>query len=365
MWSLGNDRGTIMDVHGDRPAEGVAAGGSGFREREGYHGWPVLDASGSRAGRVDELYEDRAGRPRYIGMKAGLFGGSQTLLPADLVTIDEEAQEIRTDWTKERIKGAPRHDGDEPITPELQRMVYEHLGRRTGSGEATDEAMTRSEEELTVTKRDRAYGSARLRKRIEMDEVSRSVPVYADFVAVEEVEITDPESDSGQVETMEDGNVSVPVFAERLVVVKEQVVVKRVLLRRSREQVGEETVTDVLRREVVDLEIDRPGAADLLHASGGEDLSRGPTPLTRHPEGGRDDVRDTTQGPTPEIRRVMRLEEQETTAALQPSADRRTREDRGGSQDALDRSDIADHESVEAPAQDVVVREEGGLTPDR
>jgi uncharacterized protein (TIGR02271 family) len=349
-----------MDVHG----EGAATEG-GFREREGYHGWAVLDASGSRAGRVDELYEDAAGRPRYIGMRAGLFGGSQTLLPADLVTIDEDAQEIRTPWSKDRIKGAPRHDGDEPISSELQRMVYEHLGRRTGSGEETDDAMTRSEEELTVAKRERAYGSARLRKRIEMDEVSQSVPVYADFVEVDEIEITDPESDSGQVETTADGDVSVPVFAERLVVVKEQVVVKRVVLRRERELMREETVSDVVRREVVDLEIDRPGAADALHASGGEDLSRGPTPETRHPEGGRDDVRDTTQGPTPEIRRVMRLEDESSTAAAQPSADRRTREDRGGPQDALDRSDIADHETVEAERQDVVVREEGGLDPNR
>lgn len=354
-----------MDAHADRPTTGAAEPADQFRGREEYHGWPVLDASGDRAGRVDEIYEDRSGRPRYIGMKAGLFGGSQTLLPADLVTIDEEAQEIRTEWPKERIKGAPRYDGDEPISPELQRMVYEHLGRRSASGETTDDAMTRSEEELEVTRRERAYGSARLRKRIEMDEVSRSVPVYADFVEVEELEITDPESDSGEVETTAEGNVSVPVFAERLVVVKEQVVVKRVLLRRNREQVGEETVTDVVRREVVDVEIDRPGAEDVLHASGGEDLSRGPTPLTRHPEGGRDDVRDTTQGPTPEIRRLMRLEDESDTAASQPALDRRTREDRGGPQDALDRSDIADHERVEAPPQDVVVREEGGLEPNR
>lgn len=355
-----------MDVHGGDSAEtGVVSDDAGLREREGYHGWAVLDASGGRAGRVDELYEDRAGRPRYIGMKAGLFGGSQTLLPADLVEIDEGAQEIRTPWTKDRIKGAPRYDGDEPIGSELQRMVYEHLGRRSATGEVTDDAMTRSEEELVVTKRETAYGSARLRKRIEMDDVSRTVPVYADLVEVDELEVTDPSTDSGEIETTADGDVSVPVFAERLVVVKEQVVVKRVILRRTREQVGEETVTDVVRREVVDLEIDRPGAADVLHSSGGEDLSRGPTPLTRHPEGGRDDIRDTTQGPTPEIRRVMRLEEEDegSAAASQPAADRRTREDRGGTQDALERGDIAEHGTVEAPRQDVEVRKEGGIEP--
>jgi uncharacterized protein (TIGR02271 family) len=83
----------------------------------------------------------------------------------------------------------------------------------------------------------------------------------------------------------------------------------------------------------------------------GEDLSRGPTPETRHPAGyvegrdlaedgsrrgetgGLDDVRDTTQGPTPETRQVMRLTDDDPAAAGQPSSDRRTRGDVGGNQD--------------------------------
>jgi sporulation protein YlmC with PRC-barrel domain len=66
----------------------------------------------------------------------------------------------------------------------------------------------------------------------------------------------------------------------------------------------------------------------------GEDLSRGPTPETRHPEGGLDDVRDTTQGPTPETRRTMRATEEDSRAAGQPGSDPRTRGDVVGTQDA-------------------------------
>ena len=83
----------------------------------------------------------------------------------------------------------------------------------------------------------------------------------------------------------------------------------------------------------------------------GEDLSRGPTPETRHPAGhvegedfaendsvagetgGVDDVRDTTQGPTPETRQVMRATDDDDAAAGQPGADRETRADVGGNQD--------------------------------
>jgi hypothetical protein len=83
----------------------------------------------------------------------------------------------------------------------------------------------------------------------------------------------------------------------------------------------------------------------------GEDLSRGPTPETRHPAGhvegrdfaeadseigetaGDDDVRDTTQGPTPETRQTMRATDDDPAAAGQPDADLETRADVGGNQD--------------------------------
>lgn len=57
-----------------------------------------------------------------------------------------------------------------------------------------------------------------------------------------------------------------------------------------------------------------------------EDLTRGPTPETRHPHGGRDLPRDITEGPTPETRRADRIaEEGPGHAAGQPDADRDTR----------------------------------------
>ena len=83
----------------------------------------------------------------------------------------------------------------------------------------------------------------------------------------------------------------------------------------------------------------------------GEDLSRGPTPETRHPAGhvegedfaendsqtgetgGVDDMQDTTQGPTPETRQVMRATDDDAAAAGQPDADSETRADVGGNKD--------------------------------
>ena len=93
-------------------------------------------------------------------------------------------------------------------------------------------------------------------------------------------------------------------------------------------------------------------------ALAGEDLSRGPTPRTRHPEGGLDDVRDTTQGPTPEIRRAERAaEDTDLEAAGQPEADRATRGGHG-TQDAGDRA----APTVGAGSADSMTRSEEELT---
>jgi uncharacterized protein (TIGR02271 family) len=234
----------------------------------------------------------------------------------------------------------------------------------TGGAEGQHEEIVRSEEELRVSKEVRTYGTAHLRTEVEEEEVARDVPVEADVVEVIEVEVTDPEADSGRVEETPEGDVSVPVFEERLVVVKRQVVAKRIVLARHRRVVREERVADTVRRERVTVEVDRhPAVAEAEAAAlAGEDLSRGPTPRTRHPEGGVDDVADTTEGPTPEIRRVMRATEPGLPhAAGEPAADRSTRGDVAGGQDRtrVDPTERTVHDP-DSDAELVDVRREEG-----
>jgi len=93
--------------------------------------------------------------------------------------------------------------------------------------------------------------------------------------------------------------------------------------------------------EVVDFDAESRLAAHYGHAVrpwddtrdrwlDGEDLSRGPTPETRHPEGGRDALPDTTQGPTPETRHAVRESKDGPAAAWEPDADPATRADAVG-----------------------------------
>jgi hypothetical protein len=221
-----------------------------------------------------------------------------------------------------------------------------------------DTEVVRAEEELHVRREERPFGAARLRTEVVEREVDEVVELMADDVEVIEVPVSDPDADSGRVETSADGDVSIPVLAERLVLRKESYVTKRVLLRRTRRPHAREEVHETLRAQRVTVDVDRaptPEERARERALSGEDLSRGPTPETRHPDGAPDALRDTTQGPTPEIRRAVRAEEEGGTAAAEPALDRRTRGDVTGGQDRRDDRPETDRTVVEPDPPSVVV----------
>jgi len=126
---------------------------------------------------------------------------------------------------------------------------------RTGS----DDAMTRSEEELHVgtegTERTET-GRARLRKYVVTEEQQVTVPVTREEIRVEREPITDDNVDealSGPEIT--DSEHEVVMYEERPVVSKETVPKERVRL--ETEQVtDEETITGEVRKERIEIEGD-------------------------------------------------------------------------------------------------------------
>ena len=125
--------------------------------------------------------------------------------------------------------------------------------RRRG---ADDTDVVRSEEQLRVRREERPSGAARLRTEVVEREVEELVELMADEVEVVEVPVADPERDSGEVETTPDGDLSVPVLAERLVLRKEAYVAGRIVLRRTRRPHAQE-VHETLRAQRVTVDVDR------------------------------------------------------------------------------------------------------------
>lgn len=124
-----------------------------------------------------------------------------------------------------------------------------------------DVTVVRREEELQAVAVEREAGRFRIRKVIDEqpfdDVITRGVE-HADVERVPPLE-----SDSGEVESLPDGSVSIPVFEEQLVVEKRLVVRERIIIRKRVVHESERIETQ-LRREIVEVDAD-PDIAGRLH----------------------------------------------------------------------------------------------------
>ena len=113
--------------------------------------------------------------------------------------------------------------------------------------------LIRHEELVEVEKTWRGIGSVRGRKRVDSQLVRERIPRDVENVLLER---TPPnEDDSGKIETLPDGSISIPVYEEELVVTKRIVLRERVIVRKE-VVTRDERVEAELRRERVEIEAD-------------------------------------------------------------------------------------------------------------
>ena len=124
---------------------------------------------------------------------------------------------------------------------------------RDGTGEAP--SVVRQEEELAVGTTVQEAGRVGVRKVSESREVETVVPRGVEHADVERRTPADPSADSGEVEVLPDGSLSVPVFEEELVVEKRLVVRERIIVRKHTVTEDRRVRAD-LRRERVEVEAD-------------------------------------------------------------------------------------------------------------
>src|SRR5215217_4618419 len=279
-------------------------------EEDQYAGYTVVDESGTKIGKVDDLFLDENDQPEYFGVKMGFLGTSSTLIPADITTINNEQGFIEVSQSKSTVQDGPAFDDDREITPEYENEVrsyyglgpiessgsyrdYEETNGHSGAGttdsttagtvgsgmsmgdtetgefrehdrnqeglsqpgndlEDEDELrVQRSEEELLAGTRERVTGSVNVRKRVRTDRERLEVPTRREEVSVERVPVSG-EASEAQIGADE---VSVPVVEEEVMVQKKPVVKEEIRVRKDvvhERQIVEEDV----RREEVDIEDD-------------------------------------------------------------------------------------------------------------
>ena len=283
-------------------------------------GATVTGTDGDKIGKVDEVYLDNAsGDPEWVSVKTGLFGSNVSLLPlaeatvsGDTITVpfdkakvkdaphhdpgselsetdeadlyryygvsDTSASSTYTDTTTGTGTGTAGYSGADYDTTDTTGtagtamtgsadLTDQTSGQTTGrtagrseghdtSGPNTDNAMTRSKEELRVGTETREAGRARLRKYITSETVSRTVPV-----SHEEVVVTrEPITEANRGDALSGGDLTeeeheVVLTEERAVAEKDVVPVERVQVGTETVQ-GTETVEAELREEQIDLDAD-------------------------------------------------------------------------------------------------------------
>ncbi len=249
-------------------------------------GQNAVDNEGSKIGKIGQIYlDDQSGDPTWVTVSTGMFGSKESFAP--VYGSSASGDDLKLAVSKQMVKDAPNVEDDGHMNDEETDRLYTHYqghfgpaqsdgdaGRHTESdhtgdtredltgqpgvegrdtsGPTTDDAMTRSEEQLHVGTESVQTGKARLRKYIVEENVTTTVPVSHEEVRIEREPITDANAgDAMAGSELSEEEHEVTLHAERPVVSTETVPVERVKL--STDTVTEDAqVEETVRKEQID-----------------------------------------------------------------------------------------------------------------
>ena len=235
-------------------------------------GQDLMSHDGDKLGTIEEIYLDTdTNQPEWALIATGLFGSKQSFVPISGAGREDDA--VIVPFDKATVRDAPKVDPDGRLSESEEQELYRHYGidygtagsgtttdrdddaaGRDTSGPTTDDAMTRSEEELRVGTAERESGRVRLKKYVVEDEVTQTVPVRREEVHLEREPITD-----GNVGAATDGPAiseeehEVVLHEEEPVVEKRAVPKERVRLDKEA-HTDERQVSDTLRKEEIEVD---------------------------------------------------------------------------------------------------------------
>jgi uncharacterized protein (TIGR02271 family) len=233
----------------------------------------MVDPAGDKLGTIADIYlDDDTGQPEWATVTAGLFGSKQTFVP--LTEAQAMGDSVQVPYDQDQVKNAPGMQADGQLSQDDEAALYRHYGLdytesrsdsglpagtagqdvdprgrdrdgvqdtavgRDISGPTTDDAMTRSEEELRVGTETRERGRARLRKFVVTEQQQVTVPVQREEVRLEREPISDANLDAAT---------SGPDISEEeheVTLHEETPVVEKRVVPRERVRLDKETVTD-------------------------------------------------------------------------------------------------------------------------
>lgn len=236
-------------------------------------GTTAYGSDGEKIGKVGQVFlDDRSGEPAFLTVNTGIFGTSESFVPAQGASF--EGDRVTVAFTKSKVKDAPKvdPDGAHLDQPEEDRL-YDHYdlgGHRQGtvgtedthttgdratgdratgdmgtaptghdtSGPTTDDAMTRSEEHLVAGTATQEAGRARLRKYVTSHTETATVPVRKERAVIESEPVT-----ASNIDDAQDGP-SISEEEHEVVLTEERAVADTVAEPVERVRLGTETVVE-------------------------------------------------------------------------------------------------------------------------
>lgn len=275
----------------------------------------LYSVDGDKIGSIEEIYlDDRTNEPEWATVNTGLFGTSQSFVPLSGATVTDDGLTVQ--YSKDQIKDAPRVDAGEHLSVEQEQELYRYYGvdGQAAEGVATDRTdgtdvaagtaaagtagaaghvgdrderavadgdtadrdiadrdrdiadgdrgvadrdadatMVRHEEHLNVGTERQETGRARLRKYVDEEEQTVSVPVETESAHVVRRPVDGEVVSDGKA--FQEQEVEVDLESERPVVSKETVAVEEVGLEKETHTENVE-VSDSVRSERIEVEGD-------------------------------------------------------------------------------------------------------------
>jgi uncharacterized protein (TIGR02271 family) len=252
-----------------------------------WRGQTMVGSGGDKIGKIEEIYlDEQTEQPEWALVHTGMFGSKATFVP--IADASTQGGDVQVPFEKGTVKDAPKMEPDGELSEQDEAALYSHYGLDYGdshsdsglpeggangdattggtrgvagrdvSGDETDGAMTRSEEELRVGTASRESGRVRLRKHVVTENVTQTVPVQREEVRVEREPITDANRDAATA------GADISEEEHEVVLHEEQVVVDKTAVPKERVRLDKDTVTEQhsvseqIRKEQID-QVDADG----------------------------------------------------------------------------------------------------------
>ncbi len=234
-------------------------------------GQTLIDNDGDKIGSISDIYlDEQTEQPEWFAVRTGLLGTRVNFVPVQGMSRRDD--EVKAPFSKSQVKESPHAEADGALSQDEEAALYSHYGmsysedssdsglpngqapQNTGhdtSGPNTDDAMTRSEEEMSVSKQTKAVGKARLRKYLVSEQKTITVPVTHEEVSIEREPITEANVGAAmEGKELSDEEHEVTLHVEEAVVNKTVVPKERVRLATEAVTENQQVSADLTKEQI-------------------------------------------------------------------------------------------------------------------